>query len=95
MKKPSFKFLSTIGIIIFCLIYAIPALIPNIKNLPFDMNPHKIRLGLDLQGGSQLLLQVDSQVALKEKLETLADDIRIQFEENNYPPVHLANLLKE
>ena len=82
MKKLSFKLLSTLGILLFCLVFSVPALIPNSLKIPFDLGSNKIRLGLDLQGGSQLLLQVDSQIAIKEKLDTLADDIRIRFEEN-------------
>src|SRR6266540_4291159 len=35
-----------------------------------------IVLGLDLQGGSHLLLEVDSNAVRKEKLETLRDDVR-------------------
>ncbi|MGC2822881.1 MAG: protein translocase subunit SecD [Pseudolabrys sp.] len=35
-----------------------------------------IVLGLDLQGGSHILLEVDSNAVRKEKLETLRDDVR-------------------
>ena len=41
-----------------------------------------MRLGLDLQGGSQLLLQIETGDALKEKLQNLSEDIRIKLEEN-------------
>src|ERR1700674_3622358 len=37
---------------------------------------HRIVLGLDLQGGSHLLLEVDSAAVRKEKVETLRDDVR-------------------
>ena len=33
-------------------------------------------LGLDLQGGSHILLEVDTNDVRKEKLETLRDDVR-------------------
>src|SRR5215813_6221425 len=33
-------------------------------------------LGLDLQGGSHILLEVDSNAVRKEKLESLRDDVR-------------------
>ena len=83
MKNLSFKFLSTIAIILFCIIFAVPGMISNSIKLPFNMDNNKIRLGLDLQGGSQLLLQVDVKEALKEKLDTLTEDIRLKLEENN------------
>ena len=35
-----------------------------------------IVLGLDLQGGSHILLEVDTNAVRKEKLETLRDDVR-------------------
>ena len=42
--------------------------------------PHKqINLGLDLQGGSHLLLEVDVGVVLDEQLETLVDEVRIKL----------------
>ena len=39
-------------------------------------------LGLDLQGGSHILLEVDTNAVRKEKLETLRDDVRRVLREN-------------
>jgi preprotein translocase subunit SecD len=39
-------------------------------------------LGLDLQGGSHILLEVDSNAVRKEKIETLRDDVRRVVREN-------------
>src|SRR5690606_31800809 len=36
----------------------------------------QIVLGLDLQGGSHLLMEVDSNAVRKEMLDTLRDDVR-------------------
>ena len=41
-----------------------------------------IVLGLDLQGGSHILLEVDSNAVRKEKFETLRDDVRRIVREN-------------
>src|SRR5512147_602902 len=42
--------------------------------------PHRqISLGLDLQGGSHLLLQVDVQAVVQERLESLIESIREEF----------------
>jgi protein-export membrane protein SecD len=42
-----------------------------------DWLPHKqINLGLDLQGGSHLLLEIDLHAILEERLNTLVDDVR-------------------
>jgi len=41
-----------------------------------------IVLGLDLQGGSHILLEVDSNAVRKEKVEALRDDVRRVVREN-------------
>ena len=55
---------------------------PNFYNktevtaLPKIFSKKQVNLGLDLQGGSHLLLEVDTNTVLKEKSEYLVDDIR-------------------
>src|SRR3546814_18935434 len=45
--------------------------------------PHKqINLGLDLRGGSYLLLQVDTATANKDRLQAQANDVRKALLEN-------------
>ena len=45
-----------------------------------DWLPHKqISLGLDLQGGSHLLLEVDVNAVIKERLENLVDSVRVEL----------------
>ena len=40
--------------------------------------PHKqVNLGLDLQGGSHLLLEVETDVVIKEQLESIVDGVRV------------------
>ena len=57
--------------------FAIPNFFPErmVQRWPKWAQRH-IVLGLDLQGGSHLLLEVDSGAVRKEKLETLRDDVR-------------------
>src|SRR5690606_12712511 len=43
-----------------------------------------IVLGLDLQGGSHILLEVDTKAVRKEKLENLRDDVRRIVRENRF-----------
>ena len=43
----------------------------------------KINLGLDLQGGSHLLLRVDMVVVVNERLEGMAETVRLGFRQNN------------
>ena len=59
-------------------IFAAPNFLPErVRNaLPGAIPSSTINLGLDLQGGSYLLLEVDMPGVVKERLETLRGDIR-------------------
>jgi preprotein translocase subunit SecD len=63
-------------VLIVCL-FAVPNLFPEsvVNSWPRWAQRH-IVLGLDLQGGSHLLLEVDTNAVRKEKVETLRDDVR-------------------
>jgi len=50
----------------------------------------QIVLGLDLQGGSHILLEVDSAAVKKEKLQNLLDDVRRTLREARIPYTGLA-----
>src|SRR4051794_33053648 len=58
-------------------LFAVPNFVPEatVKTWPKWAQRH-IVLGLDLQGGSHLLLEVDSNAVKKDKLNQIADDAR-------------------
>ncbi len=61
--------------------FAVPNLLGKgvAESLP-DWLPHKqISLGLDLQGGSHLLLEVQSNVIIEEELESVVDEVRTRL----------------
>ncbi len=89
MKKYSFKFISSIAIIIFSIFFAFPSLFDFGNHLPNWWSKNKLKLGLDLQGGSQLLLQVETEEAIQEKLATQTEDIRIELEKANIQSLDL------
>ena len=60
--------------------YAIPNLIPNKSSLPQWWQP--VNLGLDLQGGSNLLLEVKVEDVLKERMASVEDSVRQVLREN-------------
>src|SRR5262245_7779466 len=60
-----------------------------IQSLP-KWAQRQIVLGLDLQGGSHILLEVDSNAVRKEKLQTLLDDVRRSLREARIPYTGLA-----
>ncbi len=58
-------------------LFAVPNFLPEkmVANWPKWAQRHVV-LGLDLQGGSHILLEVDSNAVRKEKLEVTRDDVR-------------------
>src|SRR5688572_21118044 len=48
----------------------------HLDSLPGWVSKARITLGLDLRGGSHLVLEVDSKAFIEERLQILADDMR-------------------
>ena len=70
-----FRKLAIIFVALFGVLLAIPTLSPSLAPyFPSWIKP--IPLGLDLKGGAQLLLEVDTDVMLKEKSSQLYDEVR-------------------
>lgn len=78
LKFPLYKII-IIFIVCFASIYfSLPTLIGGDKKIPF-LPEKKINLGLDLQGGSYLLLEVNFKEYLREQIDGLRNDIRSLF----------------
>ncbi|MDE1146647.1 MAG: protein translocase subunit SecD [Azospirillaceae bacterium] len=56
-------------------VFSLPSLISP-KYLPGWIADRHVNLGLDLKGGSYLLLQVDTDAVAKERVESLTDEVR-------------------
>ena len=87
MKKHSLKLISSLAIIIFSIFFSFPSFFDNNNNLPNFWNKNKLKLGLDLQGGSQLLLQVETEKAIIEKLTNQFEDLRTELSEADIDPL--------
>ena len=85
MKKYSLKFFLSLGIVFFSLFFSTPSLFNLEKISPDWWYKNQIKLGLDLQGGSQLLLQIETQAAVKEKLQNYIEDIRTSLQNDQTP----------
>ena len=68
--------------------FAIPNLISNPEKLPKWWQP--VNLGLDLQGGSNLLLEVKIDDVIKERMSSIEDSARQQLRENRIRYQNLA-----
>ena len=53
--------------------------------LPSWVPQHRVNLGLDLQGGSYLLLEVDMDTVIRERLEGALDTTRTGAADRQYP----------
>jgi len=70
LKNLSWRALAVFSVIIIAIIYVLPTIKPTLW-------PHKkINLGLDLQGGMHLVLEVDTDKALEGTLERISQEIR-------------------
>ena len=63
---------------IFGLVFTLPNLLPQktLDSLPGWVPAQRLNLGLDLQGGSYLMLEVDTDALIKERLTNVAEDMR-------------------
>jgi len=70
-----------LGVCLFGILTALPNILPDPKlaSWPDFLPRDKVSLGLDLQGGSSLLLEVDVETALKDNMEAVLDEIRAIF----------------
>ena len=73
-----------LGIVFFGFLIAAPNLLEQktADELPSWLPNQQVNLGLDLQGGSHLLLEVKVSVVLRERLESLVDAIRVVLRKN-------------
>lgn len=71
------KAVAILGLALIVCLFAVPNFFPGemVDRWPKWAQRH-IVLGLDLQGGSHILLEVDSNAVRREKVETLRDDVR-------------------
>ena len=76
MKNISWKLILVFVVVLAAVIYVLPTL--NIDIWPYK----KINLGLDLQGGMHLVLEVDSDKAVESTAERISQEIREQLKKN-------------
>ena len=78
-------YFSKLRILFISLFSVLFILIASSNLFKFDDNffDKKINLGLDLQGGSYLLLEIDNEPVIEQKLQNLTTTIRNYFKEKN------------
>lgn len=80
----TWKTLLILGICLLGALFAVPNVVPQDMrgNLPGFMS-NALKLGLDLQGGQYLLLQVEMDDIIDQRLENLEDGVRNALRSNN------------
>ena len=80
LQFESWKKILVLLVTVLGIVYAAPNAMPGDGSESGNFLPgQKINLGLDLQGGSHLLLRVDMDVVIQERLESMAETIRLEF----------------
>ncbi|MEY4248745.1 MAG: protein translocase subunit SecD [Pseudomonadota bacterium] len=72
------KVIACTAALLFGLIFTLPNVLPKsvMDQMPAWVPHQKLNLGLDLQGGSYLLLEVDTDALKRERLANLLEDVR-------------------
>lgn len=86
-----FKKLAIIFVAVFGVLLAVPTLAPSLAPY-FPSWIHPISLGLDLKGGAQLLLEVDTDTMFREKGMQLYDDVRSALIDRDKGVIRFSNL---
>jgi len=83
MNKFKFTGLGILAVVIVGLVLALPTLVQLLT--PYDLPEgwigpkNEVKLGLDLQGGMHLILQVETEKALSSSLDRIAADLKTQM----------------
>ncbi|MET3664513.1 protein translocase subunit SecD [Caulobacter sp. 1776] len=78
--------------VIFGILFSLPNVLPQktLDAMPGWLPHQKLNLGLDLQGGSYLLYEVDTDALHRERLSNLVEDTRTQLRNEQIPFGELA-----
>ncbi len=83
LQFSNFKISGILLVVFLGFVFSLPNFVPENTRASWpDLLPHNaLNLGLDLRGGSHLLLAVDTDTVTREKLEALVGDVRSELRE--------------
>jgi preprotein translocase subunit SecD len=90
---PRWKIASIIGVLLVGILLAVPSLMPEstARQLGLGFAP-RISLGLDLAGGSHILLEADTADVAKTRLSNMEDTIRAAMRKNTPQPIDIGDI---
>jgi preprotein translocase subunit SecD len=85
MNLTRWKIFAVVATILFGILFAMPNALPaSVRaGLPGFLPKNGLNLGLDLQGGSYLLLEVETDTLRKDKIDNLVEETRKLLRDNN------------
>jgi preprotein translocase subunit SecD len=85
---PRWKIAGIVGLLLIGILLAVPSFVPE-RLMPFKAP--RINLGLDLSGGSHLLLEADATSLLKQRLEQMEETIRTEMRRGD-PKIDIGDI---
>ncbi len=81
IEMPRWKTLGVLVLILVSLLYAVPTFLPDrmLAALPSWLPQQQVNLGLDLRGGSHILLEANIGDVRKQRLEVLEETVRTEL----------------
>ncbi len=93
IRSLKLRFLIIIGVIIWAIVYILPTVFHGTPSWwPSFLPSSKIRLGLDLQGGMHLIMEVKTDEAIKTTLDRYTDNIASVLKENK---IHYKSITRD
>ncbi|PIE70431.1 MAG: protein translocase subunit SecD [Deltaproteobacteria bacterium] len=89
MKRITWRLLTVVAVLIVAVVYLLPTLTDITSGTPCW--PHKvINLGLDLQGGMHLVLEVQTEEAVDNTLDRLTHELKGSFRKEHIPYTEIS-----
>src|SRR5688500_2337566 len=78
---PRWKIWSIVAVLVTVIALALPNFLPGgvVADLPDWMPKQQVNLGLDLRGGSHILLEADTRDVAKQRLDTIEESARAEL----------------
>ncbi|MDB5453683.1 MAG: secD, partial [Caulobacteraceae bacterium] len=94
LQLPRWRVIVVLVATLLAIVFSVPNVLPasTLQSLPSWVPAKRLNLGLDLQGGSSLLLEVDLAALNREKLNDLMEDVRSTLREKQVDFAELAQV---
>jgi preprotein translocase subunit SecD len=94
LQLPRWRVITVILATVLAIVFSAPNLVPadTLKALPSWIPAKTLNLGLDLQGGSSLLLEVDLPALTRQKLNDLMEDVRSTLQQKQIDATELSQV---